>query len=274
MRFDEDLLQRELRALRGAQPSHGLGAALAPALGVAIRHFEQIGSTNDEAIEAARRGAEHGTLFIADNQTAGRGRRGRSWASAPGENLLFSLLLRPNLDVRTASRLTLAVGLAVRDAAQAYSRDAARIKWPNDVWVGRKKLAGILVESQLSGNRLDSVVIGVGVNVLSRDLPSELADLATSLALCEAPDGAPELSREGVLARLLIQLERRISEFEQLGLAAMLDELRVHDALLGARVKVDDRHGVARGIDQNGALVLEEAGGNLFRVETGTVEFA
>ncbi|MEZ4376429.1 MAG: biotin--[acetyl-CoA-carboxylase] ligase [Polyangiaceae bacterium] len=272
MTFDTSRLQSELTRLRGATPSHGLGAALAHQLGGAVVYFEQTGSTNDEAITAARQGAKHGSVFIADSQTAGRGRRGRSWSSAPGENLLFSVLLRPQLELKTASRLTLAVGLAVRDAVAEYTASAPQLKWPNDVWIARKKLAGILVESQVSGGQLDSVVIGVGANVLSRDLPEEIASLATSLALCEPAAGAPELSREGVLARVLIQLERRLGQFEREGLASMLDELRLHDALLGQQVRVDERRGTARGIDQNGALLLESSDGQYFHIENGTVD--
>lgn len=272
MPLDEARFRHELTSLRRNQPTHGLGAALQRPLGEVLVTFDEIASTNDEAIQAAKRGALHGTVFVADSQTSGRGRRGRRWSSNPGENLLVSVLLRPNLDLETASRLTLAVGLAVREAASVYVETPPRLKWPNDVWVGTKKLAGILVESQVSGASLDSVIVGVGLNVSSRILPGEIADLATSLALCEARPGAPELSLEGVLARVLVQLERRLAEFEQRGLTPMLEELRRHDALLGSHVRVDEHRGVARGIDQNGALVLEAADGQFFRVETGTVE--
>ncbi|MCA9629465.1 MAG: biotin--[acetyl-CoA-carboxylase] ligase [Myxococcales bacterium] len=272
MRFDQARLHSELAALRGAPPRHGLGAALARPLATTVVLFDQTGSTNDEAIRAARAGAEHGALFVAESQTAGRGRRGRSWSSPPGENLLFSLLLRPDLELKTASRLTLAVGLAVRDAVSEYVSQPPRIKWPNDIWVERKKLAGILVESQLSGNQLDSVIVGVGLNVLSRELAPEIAASATSLALSEPRSGAPDLSREGVLARILCEFERRLAEFEQRGLSLMLDALRANDALLGAHVRVDGQRGVARGIDQNGALVLETSEGSFLRIENGSVE--
>ncbi|MCB9590184.1 MAG: biotin--[acetyl-CoA-carboxylase] ligase [Polyangiaceae bacterium] len=274
MPFEIERLHSELARLRGGSPSHGLGAALSHQLAQDVVHFEQIGSTNDEAISAARQGAKHGSVFIADSQTAGRGRRGKSWSSPAGENLLFSVLVRSPLELKTASRLTLAVGLAVRDAIAEYTKSAPQLKWPNDVWVDGKKLAGILVESQLSGDKLDSVVIGVGANVLSRDLPEEIASLATSLALSEQAEGAPRLTREGVLARVLIQLERRLGQFEREGLSSMLDELRAHDGLLGRTVRVDERRGTARGIDQNGALLLEVEDGTYFHIENGTIELA
>lgn len=277
MRFDaiafEQHLARERSLFYADAAPDAASSALRDArrLGAPLVQYDEIGSTNDEALSAARRGAPHGSVFLAEAQSAGRGRRGRSWSSAPGLDLLVSVVLRPSLDPATASRLTLAVGLAVRDAAARWLAEPVSIKWPNDVLVMGRKLAGILVESQLSGPRLDCVVVGLGVNVLSAEFEPALADSATSLALCTPAAGAPALSREQLLAAILIQLERRLLGFELSGLNSLLDELRAHDALLGRQVAVDQTHGVARGIDQAGALVLELSDGQLIRRENGTV---
>lgn len=275
MRFDatafEQHLVHERGLVRGGESASSSALRETLRLGAPLLHYDEIGSTNDEALSAARDGAAHGSLFVAEAQSAGRGRRGRSWSSRPGEDLLVSVLLRPNLAPTTASRLTLAVGLALRDGVARWLAEAPRIKWPNDVLVAQRKLAGILVESQLSGGRLECVVVGVGLNVLSTEFDPELAHSATSLALCTAAADAPPLGREQVLAAVLVQLERRLLSFELGGLDPMLDELRAHDALLGKQVAIEGTQGIARGIDQGGALVIELSDGQLVRRENGTV---
>jgi len=240
------------------------------ALGVPLVSVQVTESTNDLAVEAARQGGAHGATFVAEEQTRGRGRRGRAWSSPPGENLTFSTLLRPNLEPERASSLTLAVGLAVRDAVAARVEVAVAVKWPNDIVARGRKLAGILVESQLVGGRIASLVVGVGLNVSMRKLPPEIADVATSLALL----GATELEREPLLCDLLGELDRRFRAHESAGLPALLDELRAHDALLGRRIRVEQAVGVARGIDASGALLIEDERGDVRPVVSGTVELA
>jgi len=226
-------------------------------LGRPLRVVAETGSTNDDAMEAARAGVAHGATFVAEAQTRGRGRRGASWLSPPGANLLFSTLLRPNLDVRRAGSLTLAVGLAVRDVISRRVDQRVLVKWPNDIVVGGRKIAGILLESQLTGDNVSAVIVGVGVNVGMTDAPPEIAEVATSLALL----GANDLSRESLLAELLTEIERRLRVHERYGLSSCLEDLRRHDALCGRRVQVDALEGVARRISDGGALVVEDAEG-------------
>jgi BirA family transcriptional regulator, biotin operon repressor / biotin---[acetyl-CoA-carboxylase] ligase len=196
----------------------------------------------------------HGTVHIADFQTKGRGRHGNTWTSPrPAENLLFSVLLRPSMALETASCFTLAVGLAVRDAVQPYLAQAVGIKWTNDIVAGGRKLAGILVESQLRGDRISALVVGIGLNVYMTDLPDEIASIATSMALL----GAANCDRETLLVEILAALEQRLGAFEHAGLGAILDELRQHDAILGRRVRVGTHTGTARGISASGALLLD-----------------
>jgi BirA family biotin operon repressor/biotin-[acetyl-CoA-carboxylase] ligase len=226
-------------------------------------------STNDLALDAADAGARHGALFIAEEQTKGRGRHGHTWTSPPGENLTFSILLRPGIDIERASALALVVGLAVRAAAARRLPNAkVAIKWPNDVVVGTQKLAGILVESRLRGSELAALVAGVGINVGMRSLPEEIRNIATSLALL----GDPSPDREGVLVDVLAELEPRLDEFREGGLGPLLPELREHDALSGVRVAAGAVHGTGAGIDPDGALLVRDRDGQIHRVTAGSVE--
>lgn len=239
-----------------------------PKLGRPLMYQPVTGSTNDDALAAARAGAPHGSVFVADEQTAGRGRRGHTWHAARGESLLFSVLLRPSLELSRTSALTLAVGLALRDAVAPLIATSPELKWPNDLLVLGKKLAGILVESQLQGQRLESVVVGVGLNVATRDFPAEIAATATSLALL----GATRLSREALLFDVLEAISARVSAYEATGVAGILSELNAADALRGRRVRVDGVTGFARGLDEQGRLLIEDDAEETHAILSGTVE--
>ncbi len=241
-----------------------------PKLGRPLMYQPVTGSTNDDALLAARSGAPHGSLFVADEQTAGRGRRGNSWLAAPGESLLFSVLLRPQLALAQTSALTLAIGLALRDAIGPLLTEAVHIKWPNDLYVDEKKLAGILLESQLQGEHLRGVVVGVGLNVTTRDFPPEIAARATSLALL----GVSDVSRELLLQESLNQIALRLDAYQRTGIAGILDELNAADALRGKRLRVDAQLGLGCGIDEQGRLLLEDDSGAVHAIVAGSVEFA
>jgi BirA family biotin operon repressor/biotin-[acetyl-CoA-carboxylase] ligase len=213
-------------------------------------HLRETGSTNDRARALAANGAPHGTLVTAREQTAGRGRHGRSWVGPPGQALLMSLVLR-ELD----PLLPLRAGLAVSDLA----RDAARVKWPNDVWVDGRKVAGILVEARVQAGW---AVLGIGINVavdLER-LPDELHETAGTL-------GRRPEELEDALAELLSGLERRLAEPAAESLAA----LRARDALLGREIGWDDGEGVAAGIDDAGSLLVRLRDGREIALSSGEV---
>jgi BirA family biotin operon repressor/biotin-[acetyl-CoA-carboxylase] ligase len=237
-------------------------------LGEPLVTAAETGSTNDDAFAAARAGAPHGAVFVADSQRSGRGRRGSAWTSPAGENLTFSVLLRPALPAERISAIALVAGLAVRAAAGARISDAVAIKWPNDVLAGEKKLAGILVESRVSGAEVEAVVVGVGMNVSMTSLPEEIAAVATSLALL----GDPAPSREALLAEVLAGFERRFDAFARGGLSSLLSELRQHDALLGKMLAVGGVRGEGAGIGMDGALLIRDAAGVVHEVTSGTVE--
>lgn len=231
-------------------------------------------STNDDAKAAARDGAPHGAVWVAETQTRGRGRQGRTWISPPGENLLFSLLLRlAGLAPGRVPPLSLAVGLVVRDAiakALGGERDAAvKVKWPNDVLIRGKKVAGILIESGLAGSKVEYLVVGIGVNVHTRVFPSELSAIATSIAL----EGARSPADRGeLLADILAGLDHDIEHVAHRGLGILHGRLLAHDALRGRSVTSEDgkTRGIARGIDLEGRLLIESADG-VTKVTSGEV---
>jgi BirA family biotin operon repressor/biotin-[acetyl-CoA-carboxylase] ligase len=233
-------------------------------------------STNDDAKAAARDGAPHGATWVAETQNQGRGRQGRSWVSPPGENLLFSVLLRVRCPPARVPPLALVAGLAVRDAvARHVDGDRVRVKWPNDVVVlerggtAFRKLAGILVESAVSGAQVEHVVVGVGLNVHTRAFPEELAGLATSIALESV---APPADRATLLAEVLAALDREVEHVAHRGLGLVHGRLAAADVLRGRAVDVDGKPaGVAEGIDAEGRLLLRGADGVLTKLVAGEV---
>lgn len=208
-------------------------------LGEPREHHETIGSTNKRARKLAEKGAKHGTLVTADEQTAGRGRQGRTWVTPPGEAIAASLVLLEFDDL-----LPLRAGLAVADVAGPD----ALVKWPNDVWLDGRKVAGILAESQ-SEPRWAVLGIGVNVAVDVAALPEEVAALAGTLA--RAKDDI-----EPTLAELLAALEKRLGQDR----GTVLTAWRERDALLGRRVRWQDGEGLGAGIDESGSLLVDVNG--------------
>ncbi len=218
-------------------------------LGTPRVHFRLVDSTNARARGLAERGAPHGTLVTAGEQSAGRGRQGRTWTAPPGRALLCSLLLRdpPRL-------LPLAAGVAVAEEVG----EGARVKWPNDVLLDERKVAGILVEGRLQ-ERWAVLGIGLNVAVSEEDLPPELRDRAGTLGL-SVDDVEPTLSR------LLARLEHWVAAAPD----AVLDALRERDALAGRQVRWAGGAGEAAGVDGDGRLVVATSAGRV-ALEAGEV---
>jgi BirA family biotin operon repressor/biotin-[acetyl-CoA-carboxylase] ligase len=212
-------------------------------------HHRLTDSTNERAKQLAAAGAPHGTLVTADEQTAGRGRQGRVWTAPPRSAVLMSVVLR-ELDERLP--LTAAVALC-----HALPVEAA-IKWPNDVWIGGRKVAGILVEGRPQEGW---AVLGVGLNVGTEGFPAELAEVATSLHLCGV-DTTPAHVVDDLLASL--------SRWLDAPPARVLEAWRSLDALKGQRVRWTGGEGIADGIDDSGALRVETASG-LVTLDAGEV---
>jgi len=210
---------------------------------------ETLASTNDEARRLAELGAADGVVILTERQSAGRGRRGAAWFAAPGESLAFSIIVRPTEPKALWPRLALAAGLAVAEALEACARDVG-IKWPNDVWIGRRKVAGILVEAAE-----DFAVVGIGINVNSREFPPELAELATSLQL--AAGQAQE--RAHVLTNVLGHFELRRQQLAA-GFDELLDGVQRRCVLSGHAVSLVNasgvRYGIIEGLGPSGELLL------------------
>jgi BirA family biotin operon repressor/biotin-[acetyl-CoA-carboxylase] ligase len=176
--------------------------------------------------------------------------------------------LRPELSAELLPGVSLSAGLAVRAAVAPLVTAPVLVKWPNDVLAGGRKLAGVLVESQVSGAQIASVVIGIGINVTQAAFPEELASIATSLALLSAIPS----DRERLLADVLSHLETELTRLTRHGLAGVAEALQPHDALLGRRLRVDALEGVGSGIDATGRLLLRKVDGQIVPVVSGHVE--
>lgn len=238
-------------------------------IGHAVEAHGVIGSTNDRARELLRDRAGAGILVLAETQVAGRGRRGRAWASAPGRNLAVSVALRPALAAERAWQLGFAVALAAAEACGTAA--TVRLKWPNDIVAGDgRKVGGILVETALHGDRVAEAVIGIGINVnwAIDEMPPEIATSATSLA--ELAGHA--ISRPGLLRALAEALEREVTAVE--AGRSPLERYRRACATIGAVVEVETPsgrvEGRARSVDESGALVIDATDGPI-AVSSGEV---
>ena len=244
-------------------------------IGRAIHHHAELPSTNDEAHRLAELGARHGEVVIAELQTHGRGRRGRAWIAPPGKSIALSVVLRPSLSAARAPEITLAAAVAVCEAARDLGAGTARIKWPNDVECGGRKLAGILTELRADGESTRHVVLGVGLNcgLLPEDFPEELEDQATSLRI----EKGEEVPRALACARLLEALDEWLALHDVEGFAPVRDRWRQLSSTLGRRVRVELEPGVLEGdavdLAEDGALLVRTKDEALTRVMAGDVTY-
>jgi BirA family biotin operon repressor/biotin-[acetyl-CoA-carboxylase] ligase len=233
-----------------------------------LRVFDQVGSTNDVALELAGNGAPQGTTVLADEQTRGRGRRGRTWTAPAGSSLLMSMVFRPG---RPSGPLTLRLGLAVARAAEAVAPVTIGLKWPNDLLLEGRKVGGILCETASEGDEPAFVVAGIGINIRQRteDWSPELRGRATSLEDATGSVDVGELA--GRVARGWLAVGQapspRLSDEE-------IEAYAERDVLRGRVVEVEgERAGRADGIEPTGALRVQTADG-LRRIVSGTVRLA
>lgn len=247
-----------------------LNAALKETIFAGKLHFSPVtGSTNTDALAAARSAAPHGSVYFADEQQAGRGRGGHAWHSASGKGLTVSVLLRPQISAIRLPLMPLAAGLAAADAIHAVAGIAIDLRWPNDLLIGPRKAGGILVETKTEGNMVAFAVVGIGINVHQRGFDPDLATPATSIDL----ETNRRVSRQHLLVVLLKSLER-----EMLGLldpaANETISARVEQASTWVRGRQVEVHGpqactgVTDGLDKNGFLRVRTEDG-LVTVQTG-----
>ncbi len=172
--------------------------------GCEVHYYDTIDSTNTEVQRLANAGAPHGTLVVANQQTAGKGRRGRTWISPTGVNVYFSLLLRPEINPNNASRLTLVAALALGNAIRELSGADVKIKWPNDIVINGKKICGILTEMSIQEDYISHIVVGMGINVHQKEFAEEIQDMASSIEL----ETGESVSRAGLVERTMEYFEK------------------------------------------------------------------
>lgn len=242
-----------------------------------LYYFESTGSTNTDAKRLAEEGEPHGTTIVANMQTAGKGRRGRTWQSPAGANTYFTILLKPDFSPDKASMLTLVMALSVAEAVEEITGLKADIKWPNDIVVHKKKVVGMLTEMSTTPemDEIQYVVIGVGTNVnydSPEDFPEELRPTATSLRM----EAGHLINRAALTERMLARFEVNYEKFEEtLDLSGLMDSYEKHLINIGAQVRVLDPAGeytgISRGINAVGELLVEKENGETINVYAGEV---
>jgi BirA family biotin operon repressor/biotin-[acetyl-CoA-carboxylase] ligase len=232
-------------------------------------------STNDDLKRLAARHAPEGTVVVADHQTKGRGRLGRSFVSPPGVGIYLSLLVYPRVELSRLSQLTLLVAVATAETLAEISGLAIHLKWPNDVEIGGQKVSGILTEAIMQPTVSPAVIIGIGINVNNEleHFPPGLQNRATSLALT----AGQHFSRMQIIARLLSHLEDLYGSWQQTGIAPVLERWLHYGSIVGRAVRFSDadatRRGVVIGLDEDGALLVETDAPALQRIHSGEIIF-
>lgn len=231
--------------------------------GLPLHCYGQLGSTNESATRLAQAGAPEGTLVTAEEQTRGRGRQGRSWHSPPGMGIWMSLVLRPQVEADLCTGIPLLGALAIASGIERVTGTRPELKWPNDVYMKGRKVAGVLGESAVEGTRVRFAVLGMGINVNlpASGLPPELRDTAGSLAIATGRTW----DRVAVLAAILAGLEERYDAYVASGFAAIREEFLSASHLVGRLVEVIFPQGSVSGtvldVAGNGELVLATGGG-------------
>lgn len=240
-------------------------------IGKNIVHFESAGSTNIEARQLANEGCEEGTTVIAEEQTSGRGRLGRSWSTPKSKSIAFSMVLRPNIKPEDAPGITLLMGTAVCRALRKAAVVDAYIKWPNDIIVNKKKICGILTEMNAEMDAVNYIIVGVGINVNIEDFPEDLKGIATSLYI----ETGKETSRKHILSAVFSEFEMLYDKFKSWGISSIIDEFKSYSITLGRQVRVTSINesftGEAVDITPKGLLVIKLNDGSLKTVISGDV---
>ena len=238
--------------------------------GKTVHFARETDSTNLWIKRLAKEGAPEGTLALAEFQSAGRGRLGRSWEVPEGTSVMMSILLRPKFEPQYAPTLTLVMGMAVAKAVKSLGFDVS-IKWPNDVGVSHKKICGILTEMGVRDGKIDYAVIGVGINVNIKEFPEEMVDKATSLYL----ESGKEFDRSQIPGLVMEAFEEYYEKFAATcDLSGLKEEYESILANYNQPVRVlakEPYEGVARGITDGGELLVEKTDGTIVAVSAGEV---
>ncbi len=237
-----------------------------------VHYYPSVDSTNEAAKRAAAGGAPDGSIFVADRQTAGRGRRGRTWISPGGEDVFFSVLLRPDIAAQSASMLTLLAALSAVTAAEKHSGEPCQIKWPNDIILHDRKVCGILTEMAVEMGEIDYVVVGIGFNLNRTCFDEDIADMASSLF----KETGRRVIRAAFLGDFIRDFQNRYRTFtETVSLKPFMEEYNSHLINTGRQVKLVKKEQTlirtALGINDRGELLVRDEEGHIEEVLSGEV---
>jgi len=236
-----------------------------------IIHMDEVDSTNRMAKDLAIRGVPEGALVIAEKQTRGRGRMDRDWFSPPGGGIYMTIVLRPSLPPAEAPKITLLTGVALAESLREISRIEARIKWPNDIVIKGKKLAGILTELSAEIDAINFVLIGIGVNVNTGEFPESVQETATSLLI----ETGQHFSRAPLVRDFLSRFEAFYDESKGRGFDGIIRRWNGLTDTVGRKVRIDavgrEYTGEALRVDTDGALIIRDERGSLHRIVSGDV---
>lgn len=240
-------------------------------IGQIVERHDKIDSTNIRAKEWAKSGAAEGCIVLADTQSAGKGRLGRTWLSPKGTGIWMSIVLRPHIRLQQIPQITLVAGMSMRKAISDITGLEAKIKWPNDIVVGEKKVCGILTEMAAKANQVEYVVVGIGVNVNNKSFDDTIPH-ATSLTL----EGGCTYDREEIIKQFAQIFEEYYEVFLQTGnLSALMKEYKDHCINLDKQVRIsnnqEDYIAYVEDVDSNGSLIIKRADGRCETIFTGEV---
>lgn len=240
--------------------------------GLELYYFDTLDSTNTKAKQLAEEGAPHGTLVIANQQSGGKGRRGRTWESPANTGIWMTLILKPDMNPTHASMLTLVMALAVTKACNEITNAACSIKWPNDIVLNRKKICGILTEMSAEMDYINHIVIGVGINANMDEFPDELEEKATSIK----KENGEKINRAQLINKVMMHFEEEYGLFmKNKNLSLQLDNY--NNLLVNKEKEVvviepsNEYNGIAHGINQSGELLVEKSDGQVIQVYAGEV---
>jgi BirA family biotin operon repressor/biotin-[acetyl-CoA-carboxylase] ligase len=246
-------------------------------IGKVIHYQDELGSTNTALLELGEKGASEGTVVIADKQTEGKGRLGRTWISPPGANLYISILLRPKISAADSPLFTLLASLALKETIDNTGVTNTNIKWPNDIQIEGKKVAGVLTEMRSKRETVDFIVVGIGVNInMERDyINSEMGEVA-GIATSIKENLGEDIDRAKFTADLLLELEKWYQIFSNKGKSPILREWTRAWGDLNKRVRVSieeerEFEGTALGIDDSGYLLVKRDNGAISKIIAGDV---
>jgi len=244
-----------------------------------IHQFDEISSTNDQARKLAEEGAPEGSVVIAENQTQGRGKPGNVWESSPGQNILFSLILRPQLSINFVQKLTLAIAFSAVDAFNEFLSEYGyndinfNLKWPNDILADNKKVAGILLESSVQDQKIQYITAGIGINV-NQDI-SQLSDEINPIATSFKHILGQEIEREVLLTYLLYYIEKHYVRYERIEYRDVVESWKQYCNLFGSTAKFktsyNEEKGIIKDLSDEGMLLYENESGETKKFISGDI---